>query len=300
MPKSKHKIYCETFEKLTQNYKKYLYILGLKSETIQIRYLFLREFFSWLESEQVFEIHQITSKEIINYQDYLHQKISQRTKKELTSKSIFSHLRTVQFFFSYLLENKVVIINPASFLKFHHPKEKVERFIFTQNQIQELYEVANVEEQIILHLGYGCGLRVMEISWLIKEDIRFTENIIIVQKGKNSKRRLVPISQKISDELEDYVVKKGFILLNNKGLRMQNWTINLRFKKLLLKTEFGSKLTKNQLNNIGIHSLRHSIATHLLENGMKLEQVQKFLGHQHLETTQIYTHVTTEQLKINN
>lgn len=300
MPKSKHKIYCETFEKLTQNYKKYLYILGLKSETIQIRYLYLKEFFSWLESKQIIEIEQITSIEIINYQDYLHQKISQRTGKRLRAKSIFSNLRTIQFFFSYLLENKLLKINPASFLKFYHPKEKVERFIFTQSQIQELYEVANLEERIILHLGYGCGLRVMEISKLNKEDVRFLEHLLIVQKGKNSKRRIIPMSQKISDELEDYILKNGFILLNNKGLRMQSWNINLRFKKLLLKTEFGSKLIKNQLNNIGIHSLRHSIATHLLENGMKLEQVQKFLGHQNIETTQIYTHVTTEQLKIKN
>ena len=66
---------------------------------------------------------------------------------------------------------------------------------------------------------------------------------------------------------------------------------------MVLKTEFGKKLETEELNKIGIHSLRHSIATHLLENGMKLEQVQVFLGHSNVESTEIYTHITNEQLK---
>ena len=139
-----------------------------------------------------------------------------------------------------------------------------------------------------------------EISDLNKEDVRLTENIIIVQKGKNSKRRLVPISQKISDEIKEYLEsleqKTNTIFINNKARRMQEWGFNARLKQLILKTEFGQKITTEELNKIGIHSLRHSIATHLLENGMKLEQVQNFLGHSHIESTEIYTHITQEQI----
>ena len=78
---------------------------------------------------------------------------------------------------------------------------------------------------------------------------------------------------------------------------MQEWTFNKALKTLILKTEFGEKMPAEALRKIGIHNLRHSIATHLLENGMKLEQVQKFLGHSHIESTEIYTHITNEQLK---
>ena len=78
---------------------------------------------------------------------------------------------------------------------------------------------------------------------------------------------------------------------------MQEWGFNKALKILVLKTEFGKKLETEELNKIGIHSLRHSIATHLLENGMKLEQVQVFLGHSNVESTEIYTHITNEQLK---
>ena len=77
---------------------------------------------------------------------------------------------------------------------------------------------------------------------------------------------------------------------------MQEWGFNARLKQLILKTKFGKEFTSEELNRIGIHSLRHSIATHLLENGMKLEQVQKFLGHSHIESTEIYTHITQNQI----
>ncbi|WP_459926368.1 tyrosine-type recombinase/integrase [Flavobacterium covae] len=210
-------------------------------------------------------------------------------------------MRNLQQYLGYLLELGVIKSSPASHLKFTPINEKVERFIFTQNQIQELYKIANLQEKTILNMGYGCGLRVQEISDLNQEDIRLTENIIIVQKGKNNKRRLVPITDKIREELEKFIFstkeKQKELFKNNKGQRMQEWGFNARLKQLILKTAFGQKLTAEELNKIGIHSLRHSIATHLLENGMKLEQVQKFLGHSHIESTEIYTHITNEQLK---
>ncbi|WP_459926362.1 tyrosine-type recombinase/integrase [Flavobacterium covae] len=298
---SKHKIYTEFYQEQARNYKKHLDILGLKPETTQARYLYLKEFFSWLEKYQIFEIKKVTPKEIAEYNNYLKEKISQRTKQKLKQKSIYDNMRNLQQYLGYLLELGVIKSSPASHLKFTPINEKVERFIFTQNQIQELYKIANLQEKTILNMGYGCGLRVQEISDLNQEDIRLTENIIIVQKGKNNKRRLVPITDKIREELEKFIFstkeKQKELFKNNKGQRMQEWGFNARLKQLILKTAFGQKLTAEELNKIGIHSLRHSIATHLLENGMKLEQVQKFLGHSHIESTEIYTHITNEQLK---
>lgn len=303
---SKYKIYTAIYQTEAKNYKKHLDILGLKPETTQARYLYLKEFFSWLEKNKIFEIKEVTPKEIAQYNSYVKSKISQRTGKPLKQKSVYDHMRNLQQYLGYLLEIGELKINPASHLKFTVVREKVERFILSQEQIQELYKVANLEERSILHISYGCGLRVQEISDLNKEDLRLTENLIIVQKGKNSKRRIVPISQKIAEDLTEYIdlmsdnkiIASGGspLFIHSKGQRMQEWTFNKRLKKLILKTEFGKKLSTEELNKIGIHNLRHSIATHLLENGMKLEQVQKFLGHSHIESTEIYTHITQNQL----
>lgn len=295
---SKHKIYTEVYQEQAVNYKKHLDILGLNPETTQARYLYLREFFSYLENNKIFTIKQVTPKEIADYNDYLKAKESQRTGKALKQKSIYDHMRNLQQYLGYLLEIETIKSNPASHLKFTAVSENVERFIFSQDQIQELYKVANLEERTILNIGYGCGLRVQEMSDLNKEDIRFSENLVIVQKGKNSKRRLVPISDKIKTELEEFIFsnekKTNEIFVHSKGQRMQTGTLNKRLKTLIYKAKLN--LNETELNSIGIHNLRHSIATHLLQNGMKLEQVQKFLGHSHIESTEIYTHITQNQI----
>ncbi len=295
---SKHKIYTEYYQIEAINYKKHLDILGLNPETTQARYLYLREFFSYLESNKIFTIKEVTPKEVADYNDYLKAKKSQRTGKALKQKSIYDHMRNLQQYLGYLLEIETIKSNPASHLKFTAVSENIERFIFSQDQIQALYQVANLEERTILNIGYGCGLRVQEMSDLNKEDIRFSENLVIVQKGKNSKRRLVPISDKIKTELEEFIFsnekKTNEIFVHSKGQRMQTGTLNKRLKKLITKAKLN--LNETQLNTIGIHNLRHSIATHLLQNGMKLEQVQKFLGHSHIESTEIYTHITQNQI----
>ncbi|WP_375605348.1 tyrosine-type recombinase/integrase [Flavobacterium davisii] len=295
---SKHKIYTEYYQTEAINYKKHLAILGLNPQTTQTRFLYLKEFFSYLESHKIFEIKEVTPKEIADYNDYLKARKSQRTGKALKQKSIYDQMRNLQQYLGYLLEIEVIKSNPASHLKFTAVSEKVERFIFSQDQIKELYKVANLEEKAILNMGYGCGLRVQEMSDLNKEDIRLSENLVIVQKGKNSKRRLVPISDKIKTELEAFIfsnekkTNETSFFINSKGRRMQEWSFNKILKNLIGKAFplWGIK------GAIGIHNLRHSIATHLLENGMKLEQVQKFLGHSHIESTEIYTHISQNQI----
>ena len=296
---SVHKVYNETYQEEAKNYKNHLDILGLKPETTQARYLYLKEFFSWLEKLQIHKLEHITSKEIANYNDYLNAKISTRTGQNIGQKNIYDHMRNLQTYLGYLLEIGTLKTSPASHLKFRNPTEKVDRIIFTQSEIQELYNVSNQQEKAILNLAYGCGLRVNELGLIEKEDIKLNENLVIVQKGKNSKRRIIPINTKVSEELRSFLEEReNPIFRNNKQRRMQEWTFNKMLKELISKTKFGQEFSTAELNKIGIHTLRHSIATHLLENGLKLEQVQTFLGHSHIESTEIYTHIN--QTQINN
>lgn len=296
-----HKIYNESYKEEAVNYKNHLLILGLNKETCQARYLYLKEFLSWLEISKIYQLQEVTTVEITKYYDYLLQRKSTRTGQNIKQKSIHDHMRNLQQYLGYLLEIGTIKVSPASHLKFSYPNEKVERIIFTQSEIQELYSVSDEQEKAILNIAYGCGLRVGELSLINKEDIRFTENLLIVQKGKNNKRRIIPINTKVAEELQNYLesqteTKNKAIFINNHSVRMQEWTFNKILKELIGKTKFGQRFSTEELNKIGIHSLRHSIATHLLENGMKLEQVQTFLGHSHIESTEIYTHINQQQI----
>lgn len=298
---SRHIIYNELYQKESKEYKEYLMLLGYADETCQSKYLYLKEFFNWLEEIGIYQLHHITAVEIGNFYEYVQNRKSTRTKETLKLKTIYDIMRCVQQYLGYALHLGKIKINPASHLKFQYPDEEVNRIIFSQEQIQELYEVTeDLQEKAILHIAYGCGLRANEVSQLNKEDLRLTENLVIVQKGKNSKRRLVPISDTISNELQEFIfsseTKQKELFTNSKGNRMQQWTLNKLLKTIILRTDFGKEFNKEELNKIGIHSLRHSIATHLLENGMPLEQVQIFLGHSHIESTEIYTHINQNQI----
>lgn len=299
---SRHILYNEGYQQEAKEYRNYLLLLGYAEETCQSKYLYLKEFFTHLEEIGINQLYHITPVEIENFYDYVQHRKSQRTGKPLKQKTVYDILRTVQKYLGYAVHLKKIKTNPSSHLKFTYPNEAVNRIIFTQDQIKQLYKATeNSQERAMLLIAYGCGLRANEISQLNKEDIRLTENLVIVQKGKNSKRRVVPISQKITDELQEFIFsieeKQKAVFINSKGTRMQQWTLNSLLKKLILRTDFGNQMSAEALRKIGIHTLRHSIATHLLENGMKLEQVQKFLGHSHIETTQMYTHVSADQIK---
>lgn len=298
---SRHSIYSEFYQQQAKGYRDYLLLLGYAKETCQARYLYLKEFFSWLEEIGIYHLQAVTATETTNFYEYIQNRESNRTGQLLKRKTVYDIMRCVQVYLGYALHLGTIRTNPASHLKFPYPDERAQRMIFSQEEIRALYRACETpQERVLLHMGYGCGLRVHEISQLGKEDLRLTENLIIVQKGKNSKRRLVPVNETVSRELQEFIllseVKQKAVLLNSKGTRMQPWTLNSTLKSTIRRTGFGRRLTPEELNKIGIHTLRHSIATHLLENGMKLQQVQLFLGHSHIESTEIYTHVNQNQI----
>lgn len=298
---SRHVLHHPLYQKEAETYRNYLLLLGYAEQTCQSRYLYLKEFFSYLEDIGIYQLHRITAVEIASFYEDVQNRKSEKTNKPLIKKTVYDIMRLVQSYLGYAVHLGKIKHNPASHLKFSYPTEEVNRIIFSQEQIKQLYEVTeDNQEQAILNIAYGCGLRVQELSDLNKEDIRLTENLIIVQKGKNSKRRIVPINDKIKKALEIFLlneeVKQKEVFTNSKGSRMQQWTFNSILKKIILRTDFGKSFTKEELNSIGIHTLRHSIATHLLENGMPLEQVQLFLGHSHIESTEIYTHINQSQI----
>jgi integrase/recombinase XerD len=211
-------------------------------------------------------------------------------------------MHSIELFYMMLQETGQIKTNPFSTLKFTYPKQYHERTVLTQEEIQQLYETCrSFTERALLSLAYGCGLRVSEIVSLNVEDIKLREQILIVKRGKGNKRRIIPLSNKVKEDLYNYFYHERPITLalgetafifNSKGGRMRKHTYNKVLKSLVERTE-NETIKQKQ---ISMHTLRHSIATHLLEQGMGIEQVREFLGHAEIETTEIYTHISQTQL----
>jgi len=311
----------ETYSLLAENYYRYLLRLGYSSHYTKTRYRYIKEFFHYLEQKGHTKIEQTTAKQISEYYSYISQRPSKNPERSgggtLSQKTTHGHMRNVKDLFEMLLQNqktcaersRSIKTNPCSTLKFPYPKEEnSERTVLTQEEIKALYSVTETaQEKAILSMAYGCGLRVGELVKCNIEDIRLREKILIVPEGKGKKRRVVPMSSGTVKDLADYYynereeLTKGrnykpnenAFMLHSRGARMQKWTYNYMLKELVERT--GNQAIQEK--EITIHNLRHSIATHLIEQGITVEQVRLFLGHSQLETTQVYTHISKRMLK---
>ena len=230
------------------------------------------------------EIH---TQDILDYHLHLKTIIGTRTKKPFSESYIHSILLAIKLYFEYLQRTGAIIINPYQ-LKIKSPKSE-ERKIFTQEEIEELYSKSNLQQTIILHLCYACGMRRNEAVELKTNDIDLENCLLYIRKGKGRKRRVIPFTKQVKKDIEFFLsVEKNKTenLLNITATRIYE-----EFKKLLKKAELDNQ-------KFTLHCLRHTIATQLLEQGMELEKVRDFLGHEYLGTTQIYTRVNYGNRKL--
>ncbi len=230
---------------------------------------------------------EIYTQDILEYHSHLKTTKGTRTKKPFSESYIHSILLAIKLYFEYLQRTGAIKINPYQ-LKIKSPKSE-ERKIFTQEEIQKLYNKSTQLQTIILHLCYACGMRRNEAVELKTNDIDLENCLLYIRKGKGKKRRVIPFTKQVKKDIEFFLsVEKNKTenLLNITATRIYE-----EFKKLLKKVEL-----ENQ--KFTLHCLRHTIATQLLEQGMELEKVRDFLGHEYLGTTQIYTRVNYGNRKL--
>jgi integrase/recombinase XerD len=296
------------FRKLAELYHAHMNRLGYNKKSNRARFNYLNEFLSWLEQKGFLELEKVTAVEVLQYYDYICSRPSKTTGGALSLKTSHSHMIIIRDLFTMLQTEGKLQMNPCSTLKFDYPKHTEERTVLNQAQIKELYQVTETaQERAILSLAYGCGLRASELTQCNIDDVRLRDKILIVPKGKGNKRRVVPLSNGVVTDLSEYYYnerdqltegrdfspKDNAFMLNSRGGRMEMYTYNKYLKRIIQRTENQAIIEKE----ISLHNLRHSIATHLLEQGIPMEQVRMFLGHNQLETTQIYTHIHLNQLR---
>ncbi|NEN25863.1 tyrosine-type recombinase/integrase [Cryomorpha ignava] len=296
-----------TYRKQAELFYQDLLALGFAPRSARTKYHSLLDFFCRLEKQGIAETKAIKTEHLQSYFDHLKQRPNKVNGNPIKLQSCLNQIRAIGQFFDGLQQKAEILENPASALKLPRPVKNRQstRQVLEQEEIKVIYEVAETKrERAMLALAYGCGLRVSELVAVDLKDIRFREKILIVPKGKGNKRRVVPLSRGTVEDISSYFYEHRpfFIdpshptpafMLHDRGGRMKKYTWNKRFKALVERTENLDLQAKKPT----MHHLRHSIATHLIEQGVKVEQVREFLGHAHIETTEIYTHIGRRQLK---
>jgi integrase/recombinase XerD len=303
----------DTYKYLEQSFKQWLDILGYASITVYSMPNYIREFFNWLEQKNIMQLNNITAQHIKQYYDYIKQRGNTKESGALSASYINKHRQALSTFTEYIHQTGRYTIPYVKLDGLKPDTEKIQ--VLTTAEIKQLYEASylpdgsswdaeiSIRDRAILSIVYGCGLRRNETVHLDINDIDLEKSIVHVRKGKGNKERLVPLNKSNVKYIEDYIYnarpyfthgnKIEALFISIRRSRMNAMTINMRLRIMIQKTKNPVLIEKEPT----LHTLRHSIATHLLNNGMKLEAIAKFLGHSSLESTQIYTHLAEEQEK---
>jgi integrase/recombinase XerD len=277
----------------------WLYQVGYSEGTQHMLPACTREF---LEQQQITDIRYIEPQQVRDFYAWLQERPLKRRSGALSEMMIHHYVYALKTFFTWLEVTEQMDCNPISGMRFRRPKQNA-RAPLSREEVGHLFEAAGRgRERALLHLFYSCGLRRSEGEALCTADVRCKEQLLYVRAGKGAKRRVVPMTAAVARDLESYwlqercgqVAKKvkdqEAFMLNRIGGRMSGAGYNDLFKALAGRAGLSPEIT--------LHHLRHSIATHLLQSGMRLEQVRDFLGHSFLETTQLYARPSAEQLTL--
>lgn len=290
-------------QELLRRFQNHLRTLGYSPNTCRLMPCGVAQFLQQIELQGI-ALWQCQPAHVKAYYGYLLQKPGR--KGTLSPVTIEGYLYALRLFFSFALQQGIISTHPMATLRF--PRQQViERAIISQAEARQLWvSCRSYQEQAILGLFYSCGLRRIEAERLNIKDIALRSGYLYVRSGKGRRRRVVPIHEQAKTAFKAYLYEERprlmsrftesrhaqAFMLNQAGTRMRGLSYWRLFKRMLKYP--GNEHLKNR--GISLHALRHSIATHLLENGMDIEQLQGFLGHKRLETTQIYTRVNTLKL----
>ncbi len=190
---------------------------------------------------------------------------------------------SLKFFYTEVLKKPFVTVRVPK-------KEKRLPEVLTKEEVKSLIASCDtMKSRLMVSFLYSSGLRVSELVKLRVQDLRFDEKIGWARSGKGGKDRMFILSDQLGKELRDYVKRRQNEFLFSKEKPLTTRNVQKIIKRLRDKSNLQKKVTP--------HTLRHSFATHLLEGGTDIRLIQTLLGHASLSTTQLYTHVSSEQLK---
>ena len=262
----------------------------------------VKDFLSFLENTNVYNLKKVDDKHTKAYFNYLIQRPKKRNVGVLSTQTVNDNLSTLRLFSLRMQEERIIerglpIPKNLKIDREHKNDFSLTREILTINEIKEVFNACNNElERSLIALAYGSGIRRNSLVRLSETDINFSNGTVCVRKGKNNKTYTVPISEHFLMVLRKYSISRLEILSKLK-LRTKSFLIDA-YGKVMTGDRLNSMLkniikrTNNQImidKNITLHCLRHTIAVHLLDSGESFEYVKQYLGHAYSDTTLLYS-----------
>jgi len=246
-----------------------------------------------------FDIRQIDHITIREWLSTLH--AAQKKKSSIARK-----LAALRTFFQFLIREGVVELNPAKLVSTPRLEKKLPNHLSVEDAVRfietpDLSTDLGKRDRAILEMLYGTGMRVSELTKLDVRDVDFRNRMVKV-KGKRRKERIIPFGEPALHALLGYMTVRNTFLHNAPVAEREAEALFLNYQGTRITTRSVGRMVDKYIqtcagiHNISPHSLRHSFATHLLDSGADLRDIQELLGHARLSTTQIYTHVSMEKL----
>ncbi len=293
----KQKLNNKHYQRLLQGFSTWLSTLGYSASTVYNLPNFVQGFLYYQEEKK----RNLVDWEGGHFRHYMEQTRERKNERKvgsLSSAHINKIAHSLELFQRYLLQTNEGE-QYTTLKRLANSSKPLE--IFSQAQIKELYNTCpntliGIRQRAMLGLCYGCGLRSSEACNLELKDIWWDRELLQVRHSKTKQSRLVPIASPVLEDLYFYAQEVRpllqedrnvtYYLLTLRGGKMSHQTLYKSFHRLLECTDY--PLT-------GLHSLRHSIASHLAQSGMPSEQIAQLLGHKTLDSTQIYVHFINEK-----
>lgn len=268
------------------------------ANTLKHYQLDLAEFNQFIQQEAIIDLKSVTYSDARLFLTVL-------TKRMLSRKSLSRKISCLRSFYKFLVREKIVEENPFVLLSLPKKEQRLPRFLY-ENEMDSIFAAIDPNEQLgkrdlaLLELLYSTGIRVSECTAIKMDELNFSLGVVLVH-GKGKKDRYVPFGEYAKAALEQYInetrvelmskLKQShqILFINGQGKPLTDRGIRYILDKIIHKASATSSLYP--------HMLRHTFATHLLNNGADLRSVQELLGHAQISSTQIYTHVTKDKLK---
>jgi site-specific recombinase XerD len=290
-----------TAELVKEVYKAYISSCGYKEVSIRRKLLDVEKITTYLREEKnIVDFREVTEEHIKDFMSYFNSCRSPRTGKPYARSCLIALYSTLNQLFKSLYLADLILLNPLASLELKLKSVRKQKMILSEEEMNQLLDSIDIgapfglRDRALFELLYATGLRGGEVAALKVEDIDFEGRLVFVREGKMGKDRVVPLSEVAKSFLKLYLSERkersGYLFLNQQGGKLNATSINNRFRR---------NATRCGVYRPGLstHSIRHSVATHLLTHGADLRYVQELLGHESIETTVLYTHQLFENLK---